>query len=118
MLGSEDTAADSAPLVTAFVENVLFEATQLALTQGIDDGRQRLDPPLTAVLDELPNICPLPKLPSTISDSAGRGVLIHWAAQSRAQLVNAFGAESAETVIDNTTALTVFGGLKSRDTLE
>lgn len=116
VIGSEEAAADLAPLVTAFVENVLFEATQYALSHT--QGRDRLGPPLTAVLDELPSICPLPKLPVTISDSAGRGVLIHWAAQSRSQLDTSFGREGAATLIDNTTALTVFGGLKSKETLE
>lgn len=116
VIGSEEAAADLAPLVTAFVETVLFEATQYALSHT--EGRDRLGPPLTAVLDELPSICPLPKLPVTISDSAGRGVLIHWAAQSQSQLEHSFGREGAETLIDNTTALTIFGGLKSKSTLE
>lgn len=118
VLGSESVASDLAPLVTAFVENLLHEAREMPLSQTAHNDRERLDPPLTAVLDELPNICPLPKLPSTLSDSAGRGVLIHWAAQSRAQLDTAFGPEGAETLIDNTTALTVFGGLKSQKTLD
>lgn len=114
VLGSEQNAADMAPLVTAFVTELFFQATELALASP----HERLGPPLTAVLDELPNIAPLPRLPETLSDSAGRGLLVHWAAQSLSQLVVAFGKEGAETLLDNTTALTAFGGLKSRDTLQ
>lgn len=118
ILGSERAAADLAPFVTAFVEHVLFEASQIALGQGTLDGRERLDPPLTVVLDEVCNICPLPSIPEELSDSAGRGIIIHWAAQSRPQLVKAFGDEGCEMMLDNTTALTVFGALKSKSTLE
>lgn len=114
ILGSEQTASDMAPLVTAFVSELFFRATEIAL----ESPAERISPPLSAVLDELANICPLPRLPETLSDSAGRGLLIHWAAQSRPQLETSFGKEGAETLIDNTTALSVFGGLKSRETLQ
>jgi type IV secretory pathway TraG/TraD family ATPase VirD4 len=50
---------------------------------------RRLDPPATAILDELTNATPVPQIPEIISDSAGRGVLIHWGAQSLAALEDA-----------------------------
>ena len=87
------------------------------------DRRQRHNrsgtahPPFTAVLDEVASICPLPDLPDTLSDSAGRGVLIHYALQSPAQAQARWG-KAAATLFDNTTALTILGGLKSEDTLK
>ena len=117
VIGSDDDAAVQAPVVTAFVQEVLDTARRLALTESTTTGRERLSPPFTAVLDEIASICPLPDLPNTLSDSAGRGVLIHYALQSPAQAEVRWGT-AADTMFDNTTALTVFGGMKSEKTLK
>ena len=117
VVGSDDDAAAQAPLVTAFVQHVLDTARRLALTDSAATGRERLTPPFTAVLDEVASICPLPDLPDTLSDSAGRGVCIHYALQSPAQAQLRWG-KAAATLFDNTTALTILGGLKSEDTLK
>lgn len=117
VIGSEDDAAAQAPLITAFVQEVLDTARRLAITDSRQNGRERLTPPFTAVLDEIAAICPLPDLPNTLSDSAGRGVLIHYALQSPGQAQARWG-KAAATLFDNTTALTIFGGLKSEETLK
>jgi len=117
VLGSETDAAAQAPLITAFVQEVLDTARRLAIAGSSLDGRERLSPPFTAVLDEIASICPLPDLPATLSDSAGRGVLVHYALQSPAQAQARWGKDAA-TLFDNTTALTIFGGLKSEETLK
>lgn len=117
VVGSDDDAAAQAPLVTAFVQHVLDTARRLALADSAVTGRERLTPPFTAVLDEVASICPLPDLPDTLSDSAGRGVCIHYALQSPAQAQLRWG-KAAATLFDNTTALTILGGLKSEDTLK
>lgn len=79
---------------------------------------RRLEPPATAVLDELCNATPIPQLPDIISDSAGRGVLVHWAAQSAAQLEDTYTPVRARALLDNTTTMSVWGGLKDPRTLE
>jgi hypothetical protein len=117
VIGSEDDAASQAPLITAFVQEVLDTARQLALVDSRHTGRERLTPPFTAVLDEVASICPLPDLPDTLSDSAGRGVVVHYALQSPAQAQTRWG-KAAATLFDNTTALTLLGGLKSEETLK
>jgi type IV secretory pathway TraG/TraD family ATPase VirD4 len=99
------------------VQEILDSARRLAIAGSRDSGRERLSPPFTAVLDEIASICPLPDLPDTLSDSAGRGVLIHYALQSPAQAQARWG-KSAATLFDNTTALTILGGLKSEETLK
>lgn len=109
MLGSDDDAAVQAPVVTAFVQELLDTARRLALAGSASTGRERLAPPFTAVLDEVDSIFPLPDLPATVSDSAGRGVLIHYAWRSPAQAEVRWG-NAEDTLFDNTTALTVFGG--------
>lgn len=117
VIGSEDDAAAQAPLITAYVQDVLDTARRMAISNSAADGHERLAPPFTAVLDEVASICPLPDLPDTLSDSAGRGVLVHYALQSPAQAQSRWG-KAAATLFDNTTALTIFGGLKSEETLK
>ncbi|WP_230208435.1 type IV secretory system conjugative DNA transfer family protein [Microlunatus sp. Gsoil 973] len=117
VIGSEDDAASQAPLITAYVQDVLDTARRMAITDSTTTGRERLTPPFTAVLDEVASICPLPDLPDTLSDSAGRGVLVHYALQSPAQAQSRWG-KAAATLFDNTTALAIFGGLKSEETLK
>jgi type IV secretory pathway TraG/TraD family ATPase VirD4 len=114
LVAGQHQAAQVAPLLTALADHWLTTAQDLALTRP---GR-RLDPPATAVLDELPNATPLPELPDVISDSAGRGVIIHWAAQSLAQLEDTFTPARARQLLDNTTTLTAWGALKDARALE
>lgn len=113
VIAGEQSAVAVAPILTALVEDVLASAQQAALSRPND----RLDPPFTAVLDELANATPLPRLPNTISDSAGRGILIHYALQSWAQAEQVYGDKGARILLDNTTAVTIFGGLKDDRTI-
>ncbi len=113
IIAGEETAADAAPVLTALVDHIITTARDLATTTDY----RRLAPVFTAILDELVTATPVPTLPSMLADSAGRGVLIHWAAQSRAQLEHAYGEAGTRALLDNTTALTVFGGLKDEKTL-
>jgi type IV secretory pathway TraG/TraD family ATPase VirD4 len=45
-------------------------------------------------------------------------VLIHWAAQSLAQIEDVYGPARVRQLLDNTTTLSVWGGLKDQRTLE
>jgi hypothetical protein len=114
LVAGQHQAGHAVPFLTALAEHWLTTAQHLAL----EYPTRRLDPPATAVLDELPNATPIPQLPDIIADSAGRGVLIHWAAQSAAQLEDTFTPTRARQLADNTTTLTVWGGLKDARTLD
>lgn len=111
LIAEEDDVA-AIPILTTIVDEWIAAARALALTRP---GR-RLDPPATAVLDELPSATPVPGLPASQADSAGRGVLIHWAAQSRSQLDTVYG-NRARDLIENSTVFIVWGGIKDDDTL-
>lgn len=113
LTADQQHAADAVPVLTALVEHWLRTAQDLAL----DYPARRLDPPVTVVLDELANGTPVPRLAEVISDAAGRGVAIHWAAQSLAQLERLFGPVGYREVLDNTTTLTAWGGIKDDRTL-
>lgn len=114
LVAGEHQAASVAPLLTALAEYWIETARAMALAAP---GR-RLDPPATAVLDELPSATPIPSLPATLADSAGRGVLVHWAAQAVTQLEETFGRGRAWSLLSNTRAITVWGGMVDPATLE
>lgn len=114
LVAGEQQAAQARPILTALTEHVLTTMQELALTYP----SKRLDPPATAVLDELATATPVPRLPGIIADSAGRGVLIHWAAQSLAQLEDLYETSGQRQLMDNTTTLSIFGGLKDQRSLE
>lgn len=114
LVAGQHQAAQAAPILTGLVDYWLSTAQEMALYAP---GR-RLDPPATAILDELTNATPAPQIPDTVSDSAGRGVLIHWGAQSVAALEDAFTPQRVRQLMDNTTTLTTWGGIKDPRTLE
>lgn len=110
LLGAEET--QTAPLVSALTGHIAREARRIAaLRKG-----GRLDPPLTLALDEAALICPVP-LHQWTADMGGRGVTIIGAFQSRAQLLDRWGDAKAEVILNNTAAVMVFGGTRSRDDL-
>lgn len=110
LLGAEET--QTAPLVSALTGHIAREARRLAAHQK----GGRLDPPLTLALDEAALICPVP-LHQWTADMGGRGVTIIGAFQSRAQLLDRYGEAKAEVILNNTAAVMVFGGTRSREDL-
>ncbi|GAA5026139.1 type IV secretory system conjugative DNA transfer family protein [Actinopolymorpha pittospori] len=110
MLGAED--AQVAPLVTALTGHVAREARRIAA----DQPGGRLDPPLTLALDEAALICPIP-LDNWTADMGGRGVTIHIAVQSRAQLRQRWGDTGAGAIMNNAATVMVFGGTRDPDDL-
>ncbi len=110
LLGAEET--QTAPLVSALTGHIAREARRIAAFQP----GGRLDPPLTLALDEAALICPVP-LHQWTADMGGRGVTIIGAFQSRAQLLDRYGEARAEVILNNTAAVMVFGGTRSREDL-
>ena len=110
MLGAED--AQVAPLVAALTGHIAREARRIA---GEAPGG-RLDPPLTLALDEAALICPVP-LDNWTADMGGRGVTIHIAVQSRAQLRQRWGDMGAAAILNNAATVLIFGGSRDHDDL-
>jgi type IV secretory pathway TraG/TraD family ATPase VirD4 len=111
LLGAEENQA--APLVCALTGHIAREARRLAALQP----GGRLDPPLTLVLDEAALVSPVP-LDSWTADMGGRGVTILAAFQSRAQILARWGEHATATILNNTSAVMVFGGTRDRDDLQ
>jgi type IV secretory pathway TraG/TraD family ATPase VirD4 len=110
LLGGDD--GQTAPLVAALTGHIAREARRLA---GLCPGG-RLDPPLTLALDEAALICPVP-LDQWTADMGGRGVTIHIAVQSRAQLELRWGRQGAAAILNNAGTVLVFGGTRDPDDL-
>lgn len=110
LLGADD--GQVAPLVTALTGHIAREARRIA---GHMPGG-RLDPPLTLALDEAALICPIP-LDNWTADMGGRGVTIHIAAQSRAQLRQRWGDVGAAAILNNAATLMIYGGTRDPDDL-
>ncbi|MGH3867246.1 MAG: type IV secretory system conjugative DNA transfer family protein [Pseudonocardiaceae bacterium] len=110
LVGAEESQV--APLMAALTGHIAREARRIAATQPAG----RLDPPLTLVLDECALTAPVP-LESWSADMGGRGVTILAAFQSRAQLINRWGAAGAAVILNNTGATMLFGGTQDRDDL-
>ena len=91
-------AADSAtspvpPLFTA----IIAELAHAARLGGTASRAGRLDPPLTAVLDEVANIAPVP-VAEWASWAAGSGIRLVLITQSYAQLKQRWGADGAAVI--------------------
>lgn len=91
-----------APFNAALIESIV-SATYRLHREG------RLDTRLLLGLDELNNIAPLPTLQRIVSQGRGQGVIVTWAAHSRAQLRGRFGAD-ADAIWAATKAKVIFGG--------
>ncbi|MDN5745887.1 MAG: TraM recognition domain-containing protein [Nocardioidaceae bacterium] len=108
LLGREDPYASASPLMTAFAEHMLDTALQAAHRSPWG----KLCPPLLAVLDELPSTAPLPTLRTRMANERALGISFIWAAQTPAQLTTIYGKQEADTLIQLTNNLLIFGGGK------
>jgi type IV secretion system protein VirD4 len=111
LLGAAD--GQTAPLVAALTGHIARQARQLASVQP----HGRLDPPLTLALDEAALICPVP-LDQWTADMGGRGVTVHIAVQSRAQLEQRWGREGAAAILNNAGTVLVYGGTRDPHDLD
>lgn len=99
--------ASTAPIVTALVETI----TQGAVRASGRTASGRLSKHLSLILDEAPNTCALPSLPSLMSEGGGNGIHTWVYAQSRSQLVARWGEDGAETILNSSAARALFGGI-------
>lgn len=107
LVADANSSANVAPLCAMLLQQVVDEAKNLAAR--LPGGR--LDPPLRLVGDEIANVAPLPKLPDLGTDARGFGMQLILALQSVAQARRRWGADGANTLLDNMPAELLLGGL-------
>ncbi|WAH99751.1 TraM recognition domain-containing protein (plasmid) [Arthrobacter sp. MMS18-M83] len=86
-LVDDDSAMGTAPLVTALVESIATEGQALARK----NPNGRLTSGLTFLLDEVPNVCPIPSLPKQMTTGGGSGLHTWLWAQGYGQLEERWG---------------------------
>ncbi|GAA1531173.1 type IV secretory system conjugative DNA transfer family protein [Kribbella lupini] len=111
LIGAEDKK--TSPLVTALTANIARQAKAIAARSP----RERLDPSLTMVLDEAALICLIP-LDQWSGDFGSRGITMHIAAQSRAQMRQRFGDAATGALLTNCATKILFGGSADGEDLQ
>jgi len=113
MLGDPEDQKITAGLNAALVDAITGQARRQSNQRG------RLVPPLLAALDEVPNIAPIPTLPSLMSTGGGSGICTMAVFQSVAQPQEIWGRELGTSLIrDLATHRIVLGGLGDSDALK
>jgi type IV secretory pathway TraG/TraD family ATPase VirD4 len=111
LLVEQKQASALAPLIAAFVDELIETAKRIADT--MPGGR--LDPPLGLFLDEIANVVPLPSLPALMSFAGGSGIFIAAILQSRAQAEARWGADQAAMLWGAATVKLILGGLSGNE---
>lgn len=104
--------AHTAGLLAALTGRIVRQARHLAAYQP----GGRLDPPLTLALDEAARISPIP-LPDISGDAGGSGITLLAVFQSRADIVDRWGASGATRLVTNCGMRILFGGAADPDEL-
>jgi type IV secretion system protein VirD4 len=104
--------AHTAGLLAALTGRIVRQARHLASYQP----GGRLDPPLTLALDEAARIAPIP-LPDISGDCGGTGITLLAVFQSRADIVDRWGASGASRLVTNCGVRVLFGGSADPDEL-
>lgn len=107
-------AGSTAPLATALISAVVRAGRRASQTRP----GGRLDPTCTFVLDEAPNVAPIPEMPMLLSDGGGRGLPAWVFAQSFGQLRTRWGRDEADTMWGSSPIKLVLGGASETDDLE
>ncbi len=103
---------DPAPIVLGVMAEMYGAVRRLS-----DRNGGRLPCPTLWALDEVANICPIPRLPQWMAEAAGRGLSMILGAQDYAQLADRWGAEGAKAMWSNLSNKVVFPGISNPDTL-
>lgn len=109
----KDGAGAAAPVVAALVDRVLEVAELLAQARG-----GRLDPPLTAVLDEAANVCPIRSLPQLYSHYGYRGLQVVTMLQNYQQGVGVWGTQGMDTLWSAATIKLIGAGIDDHTFLQ
>lgn len=106
LLGTAAGAGAAAPLVSAFIEDLVEVARRLAAKSP----GARLDPPVLMALDEIGNLSPLPALPALMAEGGGSGITTLAVLQSLAQAREKWNEHHASAIWDASIVKIILGG--------
>ena len=113
ILGTKSGGSSAGPFLIAMMDAITERARELAAKRP----GNRLDPPLSLVLDEIANISVWPGLTQLMSDGGGVGISVFAVFQSLAQARNEWGNEQATALFDSATIKAQLGGASNTDDL-
>lgn len=115
LIGTKTGGGAIGPFLVAMMD----EITETAREMAIRLPGNRLDPPMSLVLDEIANItASWPGLVTLMSDGGGVGISCLVVLQSLAQARGGWGAEEAQAVFDSATIKVQLGGSGNDKDLE
>lgn len=115
LIGTKTGGGAIAPFLVAMMDDITETAREMAIRLP----GNRLDPPLSLVLDEIANItASWPGLVTLMSDGGGVGISPLVVLQSLAQARGGWGAEEAQAVFDSATVKIQLGGSGNDKDLE
>lgn len=94
VIGSGAAAVTTGAIISALIEDV----AEAARRRAARSTGARLDPPLSFVLDEIANLCPVPSLPRLMADGGGSGIATTTVAQGLSQLRDKWGEQAAGAI--------------------
>lgn len=103
-----------ASLFVGILMTVVTEAYRIA--ESSPAGRLQQD--LGLFLDELANVVPIDELPSLASQGAGRGVLLMSIVQDLSQLRARYGADRANSILNNHPCKVILPGVSDPETVD
>lgn len=106
LVGTKTGGGAAAPMLIALMDAITAEAREMAIRQR----GNRLDPPLSLILDEIANIAPWKELPTIMSDGGGVGISTMVIIQSPAQARSVWGEHEAQQILDSATITVQLGG--------
>lgn len=105
--------------VGAFLIAMMDSITERARDIAAKKPGNRLDPPMTLVLDEIANMAgSWPGLTTLMADGGGIGIVPIPVVQSMAQLRDNWGIEAAKSIFDAATVKILLGGSSSEEDLQ
>lgn len=114
LLATAAGANNSAPLVAAFIEDLVEAARRIAARSP----GARLDPPLLLALDEVANLSPLPSLPTLMAEGGGTGITTMPVLQSLAQAREKWSENAASAIWDAAIVKIILGGASNTKDLQ
>ncbi|MFW0168765.1 type IV secretory system conjugative DNA transfer family protein [Rothia sp. P4278] len=113
LVGSKAGGAAVAPFLIALMDEIV----ETARTMAFKLPGNRLDPPMSLVLDEIANMAPWKALPQIMADGGGVGISAFVIFQSPAQARGQWGEDEAQALIDSAILQIQLGGSNNEQEL-
>jgi type IV secretion system protein VirD4 len=104
--------------VASLFVGILMTVVTSAYARSDRDESHRERPSLGLFLDELANVVPIEDLPALASQGAGRGVMLMSIVQDLSQLRARYGADRANTILNNHGCKVILPGISDPETAD